>query len=78
MTDDSAGKGRKLGKVDVALAIHKAKLGVAISQLSMGHWSPEFFRERVAVYDEELRTAMDKVYPWKKSLLDRLFALVGL
>lgn len=41
------------------MAKRNALLGVASSQLLMGHWTPEFYKERVALIEREFREALE-------------------
>lgn len=40
----------------LAISTWNLRCGVAMSQVQMGHWTPEFYAERMKVYKAELRT----------------------
>ena len=46
--------------IEMAVAVRNARWGVALSQVQMGHWTPDFFRQRVAAYDADFREALLK------------------
>ena len=46
----------------LAMATWNARCGVALSQLDMGHWTPEFWQERKA-YKTELQDNLKSCYP---------------
>jgi hypothetical protein len=49
--------------LDLAMATWNARCGVADSQLYMGHWTPEFWQERMKVYKAELVENLKLAFP---------------
>jgi len=47
----------------LAMATWNARCGVALSQLDMGYWTPEFWQERMKAYKAELQANLKSCYP---------------
>lgn len=46
----------------VIIATRNSRMGVAMSQLSMGHWTPEFYKERCKKYEDEFKSSLREYY----------------
>jgi hypothetical protein len=46
--------------VSLALALRAGREGVAMSQLMMGKWTPEFYAERCKVYREKFQQDLER------------------
>jgi hypothetical protein len=63
----------------IAAARFNAQMGIAFSQLSMGHWTPGMYFERTNKYKDEMHEAFQRAFveaarpDWRRKLSRWIF-----